>query len=233
MLDCPSCTQDRAILCLHTHAMQVVILYLFSTCLIIMMLVCNQPVRTLCKVSFKPRTGRFSSTAGWQADDIRCPSSSSLIALHPLLLLKAILLKRPDKASEKCTNWFQVVSSGTRSKTVAVGEHTSTSEQFSCQVQKGSGLSHYINSLMCSHQGDLVREQKLNTTDGEVMNSFVHPSSSQIVTSPQPRSGEVCMTSAHREDNSRAEPGRAQVMLMGNKKHFEGSTAMMHSPFSQ
>lgn len=173
MLDCPSCTQDRAILCLHTHAMQVVILYLFSTCLIIMMLVSNQPVRTLCKVSSKPRTGGFSSTAGWQADDIRCPSPSSLIVLHPLLLLKAILLKRPDKASGKCTNWFQVVSSGTHSKPVAVGEHTSTSEQFSCQVQKGSGLSHYIHSLTCSHQGDLVREQKLNTTDGEVTNSFV------------------------------------------------------------
>lgn len=106
-------------------------------------------------------------------------SSSSLIVLHPLLLLMAILHKRDDKAAEKCTNWSQVLSSGTQSKTVAVGKYTYTSEQFSCQVQKGSSLSHYLHSPTRSHQGHLVREQKLNATDTDVTNGFVHPSISR------------------------------------------------------
>lgn len=96
----------------------------------------TRPLRTLCNVSSKHRTGGFSSTARLHADDISRPSSPSLIALHPLPLLMAILLKRDDKASEKCTNWFPVLSSWMHSKIVAVGKYTSTSKQFSCQVQK-------------------------------------------------------------------------------------------------
>lgn len=133
-------------------------------------------VRTLCKVLSKQRTGGFSSIARQQADDTWHPSSSSLIVLHPLLLSTAILQKRYDKASEKCTSWSQVLSSGTQSKTVAVGKYAYTSEKFPCQVQKRSGLSHYLCSPTYSHQGDLVREQKLNATDTDVTNGFVHPS---------------------------------------------------------
>ena len=173
--DCPSCMQDRATLHLHTRAMQVVILYLFSICLIIIMHVIGQS--GLC-AKYRSNTGQEDLAALLHSRQMTTavPPSSSLMALHLLLLLMAILLKRDDKASEKCTNWLQVLSSGMHSKTVAVGKYTSTSEQFSCQVQKGSGLSHYIYSPTCSHQGHLVREQKLNAMDTEVTASFVHPS---------------------------------------------------------
>lgn len=133
--------------------------YFISASLIIMMIASNWLVSTLYKVLSKHRAGGFSSTTGQQADDTEM---SILIFLDcsMLLLLMAILLKRDNKASEKCTNCFWVLSSGMHSKPAAVGKYTSTSEQFSCQVQKGAGLSHYLCAFTCSHQRDVVREQK-------------------------------------------------------------------------
>lgn len=61
-------------------------------------------------------------------------------------------------------------------KPAAVEKHTSTSEQFSCQVQKRPGLSHYVYSPTCSYRGDLEKAQNFNAMDTGVTNSFAHPS---------------------------------------------------------
>lgn len=114
-------------------------------------------------------------------------------------------------------------------KRVPVGKYTSTSEHFSCQVQKGAALFHYTYSLTCSHQEHLLRKQKLNAMDPGVTNSFAIPPSPHRVMSSQLRRVEVCMKSAHREVNSRAELGKAQVMLKGKEKHFEEFTVIFLS----